>query len=145
MTMADPIADALNLTPVTPVSDNTPVKAEKTVTIQPTDSGDEQVKNDFEYARKNMYDIIEQGHEAIARLMDIADQSQHPRAYEVIANLIKTMADTNKDLLGLTKQKKELITKEEAPQQQQVTNNLFVGSTAELQKMLQKKAEEGDQ
>lgn len=141
--MADPIADALNLTPITPASNAVPVKAEKTVTIQPVDSGDEQVKNDFEYARKNMYDIIEQGHEAIAKLMDIADQSQHPRAYEVIANLIKTMAETNKDLLGLTKQKKELITKEETPQQQQVTNNLFVGSTAELQAMLQKKAEEG--
>lgn len=140
--MADPIADALNLTPITPASNAVSVKTEKAITIQPTDSGDEQVKNDFEYARKNMYDIIEQGHEAIAKLMDIADQSQHPRAYEVIANLIKTMAETNKDLLGLTKQKKELITKEEAPQQQ-VTNNLFVGSTAELQAMLQKKAEEG--
>ena len=140
--MADPIADALNLTPITPASNAVSVKTEKAITILPTDSGDEQVKNDFEYARKNMYDIIEQGHEAIAKLMDIADQSQHPRAYEVIANLIKTMAETNKDLLGLTKQKKELITKEEAPQQQ-VTNNLFVGSTAELQQMLQKKAEEG--
>jgi hypothetical protein len=145
--MADPIADALNLTPITPASNAVSVKTEKSITIQPTDSdsGDEQVKNDFEYARKNMYDIIEQGHEAIAKLMDIADQSQHPRAYEVIANLIKTMAETNKDLLGLTKQKKELITKEETPQQQQVTNNLFVGSTAELQAMLQKKSEEGQQ
>lgn len=140
--MADPIADALNLTPITPASNAVPVKAEKAITIQPTDSGDEQVKNDFEYARKNMYDIIEQGHEAIAKLMDIADQSQSTDAYEVIANLIKTMADTNKGLLNLTKQKKELITKEETPQQQQVTNNLFVGSTAELQAMLQKKAEE---
>ena len=143
--MADPIADALNLTPITPASNAVSVKAEKSITIQPTDSGDEQIKNDFEYARKNMYDIIEQGHEAIAKLMDIADQSQHPRAYEVIANLIKTMAETNKDLLGLTRQKKELITKEETPQQQQVTNNLFVGSTAELQSMLQKKSEEGQQ
>ena len=143
--MADPIADALNLTPITPASNAVSVKTEKSITIQPTDSGDEQIKNDFEYARKNMYDIIEQGHEAIAKLMDIADQSQHPRAYEVIANLIKTMAETNKDLLGLTRQKKELITKEETPQQQQVTNNLFVGSTAELQSMLQKKSEEGQQ
>ena len=139
--MADPIADALNLTPITSSNQVTTKPDRPVATIQPADSGDEQVKNDFEYARKNMYDIIEQGHEAIARLMDIADQSQHPRAYEVIANLIKTMADTNKDLLGLTKQKKELIDKEEAPQQQ-VTNNLFVGSTAELQQMLQKKAEE---
>lgn len=139
--MADPIADALNLTPVTPVSNNTPAKAEKTINVQPVSSGDEQVENDFEYARKNMYDIIEQGHEAITRLMDIADQSQHPRAYEVVASLIKTMAETNKDLLGLTKQKRELVKKDESPQQQ-VTNNLFVGSTAELQQMLQKKAEE---
>lgn len=141
--MKDPIADALNLTPLTPASNSVPAKAEKVINVQPADSTDEQVKNDFEYARKNMYDIIEQGHEAIAKLMEIADQSQHPRAYEVIANLIKTMAETNKDLLGLTKQKKELITKEETPQQQ-VTNNLFVGSTAELQAMLQKKSEEGN-
>ena len=80
--MADPIADALNLTPITPASNAVSVKTEKSITIQPTDSGDEQVKNDFEYARKNMYDIIEQGHEAIAKLMDIADQSQHPLDFQ---------------------------------------------------------------
>lgn len=139
--MADPIADALNLTPVTPASSSVAKNDKQVTTIQPTVTGDEQVENDFEYARKNMYDIIEQGHEAITRLMDIADQSQHPRAYEVVANLIKTMAETNKDLLGLTKAKRELVKKEESTQQQ-VTNNLFVGSTAELQAMLQKKAEE---
>ena len=140
--MADPIADALNLTPITPVSGSVTTRVDKPVTIQQESGSDtEQVQNDFEYARKNMYDIIEQGHEAIAKLMELADQSQQPRAYEVVANLIKTMAETNKDLLNLTKQKRELITKEDAPQQQ-VTNNLFVGSTAELQQMLQKKAEE---
>lgn len=141
MIMADPIADALNLTPITGAIIT---KTDKPITtIQPsTSSGDEQVENDFEYARKNMYDIIEQGHEAIAKLMEIADQSQHPRAYEVVANLIKTMADTNKDLLNLTKAKRELVKKDESTQQQQVTNNLFVGSTAELQQMLQKKSEE---
>lgn len=139
--MADPIADALNLTPITPVSGSVTTRADKPVTIQQESGSDtEQVQNDFEYARKNMYDIIEQGHEAIAKLMELADQSQQPRAYEVVANLIKTMAETNKDLLNLTKQKRELITKEDAPQQQ-VANNLavFIGSTSELQNLLNNK------
>ena len=135
--MNDPIANALNITPLKEAKQEV-VKVEKEIVIQQTD---DQVENDFEYARRNMYDIIGQGQEAIARLMDIADQSQHPRAYEVVANLIKTMAETNKDLLDLTKKKRELQPKEEQTKQQ-VTNNLFVGSTAELQAMLQKKSEE---
>lgn len=135
--MNDPIANALNITPLKETKQEV-VKTETEIVIQQTD---DQVENDFEYARRNMYDIIGQGQEAIARLMDIADQSQHPRAYEVVANLIKTMADTNKDLLDLTKKKRELQPKKEEAKQQ-VTNNLFVGSTAELQTMLQKKSEE---
>lgn len=134
--MNDPIANALNITPLADVKQEI-VKADKEIVIQ---KSDDQVENDFEYARQNMYEIIGQGQEAIARLMDIADQSQHPRAYEVVANLIKTMAETNKDLLDLSKKKRDLKPKEEA-KQQQVTNNLFVGSTAELQAMLQKKSE----
>lgn len=137
--MNDPIANALNLTPLKEIKQE-PAKSE--ITIHQAQNGD-QVENDFEYARKNMYDVIEKGSEALERLMDVADQSQHPRAYEVIANLIKTMADTNKDLLELTKKKRELQPKKEEESKQQVTNNLFVGSTAELQAMLQKKAEEG--
>lgn len=136
--MNDPIANALNITPLKEIKEvTTPEKKEIVV-----HKSDDQVENDFEYARQNMYEIIGQGQEAIARLMDIADQSQHPRAYEVIANLIKTMADTNKDLLELTKKKRDLQPKEEEAKQQQVTNNLFVGSTAELQQLLQKKSEE---
>lgn len=136
--MNDPIANALNITPLKELQQEpAPAKAEIVV-----HQSDDQVENDFEYARRNMYDIIGQGQEAIARLMDIADQSQHPRAYEVVANLIKTMAETNKDLLDLTKKKRELQPKKEEEAKQQVTNNLFVGSTAELQAMLQKKSEE---
>jgi len=134
----DPIANALNLTPLKEIQQEpTPAKAEIVV-----HQSDDQVENDFEYARRNMYDIIGQGQEAIARLMDIADQSQQPRAYEVVGNLIKTMAETNKDLLDLAKKKRELQPKKEEEAKQQVTNNLFVGSTAELQAMLQKKSEE---
>jgi hypothetical protein len=134
----DPIANALNLTPLKEIQQE-PTPAKTGIVVH---QSEDQVENDFEYARRNMYDIIGQGQEAIARLMDIADQSQHPRAYEVVANLIKTMAETNKDLLDLTKKKRELQPKKEEESKQQVTNNLFVGSTAELQAMLQKKSEE---
>lgn len=136
--MNDPIASALNITPLKDSAKEIATKSDKEIVVQKTD---DQVENDFEYARRNMYEIIEHGQEAITKLMDLADQSQHPRAYEVVANLIKTMAETNKDLLELTKKKRELQPKHEEESKQQVTNNLFVGSTAELQQFLQKKDE----
>lgn len=91
--------------------------------------------NDYEYARRNLYDVIEKGSSALEDIMDVAKQSESPRAYEVVTNLIKTMVDANKDLLQLAKTKKELETKE--PEAAKVTNNnLFVGSSAELLKMI---------
>ena len=137
--MNDSISKILNLTPVVPEK-NVPAPAPKTIHVDQTD---DQVENDFEYARRNMYDIIEKGNEALHGIMDVAGQSQHPRAYEVAANLIKTMAETNKDLLELTKKKRELAPKEAAPAQQMANNMaVFVGSTSELQAMLTKKKTE---
>jgi hypothetical protein len=135
----DPIADALNVTPLKDTKKDV-VKVEKEIVVHQTD---DQVENDFEYARRNLYDIIEKGQQALEGILDVADQSQHPRSYEVAANLIKTMSEVNKDLLDLTKKKRDLQPKKEEESKQQVTNNLFVGSTAELQAMLKKRAEEG--
>lgn len=91
--------------------------------------------NDYEYARRNLYDVIEKGNNALEDIMDVAKQSESPRAYEVVTNLIKTMVDANKDLLQLAKTRKELEARE--PEKAQVTNNnLFVGSSAELLKMI---------
>ncbi len=137
--MNDPIADALNVTPLKDTKKDV-VKVEKEIVVHQTD---DQVENDFEYARRNLYDIIEKGQQALEGILDVADQSQHPRSYEVAANLIKTMSEVNKDLLDLTKKKRDLQPKKEEESKQQVTNNLFVGSTAELQAMLKKRAEEG--
>lgn len=137
--MNDPIANALNITPLKEIKQEA-AKSEKEIVVH---QSDDQVENDFEYARRNMYDIIEKGQQALEGILDVADQSQHPRSYEVAANLIKTMSEVNKDLLDLTKKKRELQPKEEA-KQQQVTNNLFVGSTAELQAMLKKRSEGGE-
>lgn len=97
---------------------------------------DPTIQNDFDYARENLMDVIEKGQEALFDLMDVARQSQHPRAYEVLSTMMNTLVGANKDLLDLQGKKKKLLEAEPDANNQQVTNNLFVGSTAELQKML---------
>jgi hypothetical protein len=91
--------------------------------------------NDYEYARRNLYDIIEKGQNALEDVIDIAKQSESARAFEVVTNLIKTMADANKDLLNLAKVKKELE-KENMPEQKNITNNNLVLTSADLLKMI---------
>ena len=109
--------------------------------IKPVDNNDETVDNDFKYARENLYNIIERGSDALNTLVDVANQSQHPRAFEVVGQLVKTLSDTNKDLLEL--QKKVKVIKKDIPDQpQNVTNALFVGNTSELQKMINKRNNE---
>jgi hypothetical protein len=123
----DPIAKTLDITPLTQL----PV-VEK--------YEDNQVTDDFEYARGNMISAIEKGQEALSGILDVAGMSQHPRAYEVAATLVKTIADANKDLLELQKRKKDLTGV--GPNPTTVNNNLFVGSTAELQQLIRKQNEQ---
>lgn len=106
---------------------------------------DPTVQNDFDYARENLMDVIGKGQEALFDLMDVARQSQHPRAYEVLSTMMNTLVGANKDLLDLQAKKKKLLETEPEANNQQVTNNLFVGSTAELQKMIdQRRNNSGD-
>ena len=126
----DPIADVLNITPVSSMELSMPV----------IDAyNDTQVNDDFEYARGNMISAIEKGQEALSGVLEVAGMSQHPRAYEVAATLVKTLADANKDLLELQKRKKDLTGV--GPNPTTVNNNLFVGSTAELQQLIKKQNE----
>ena len=118
-----------------------PEKIEQAKELKPVDNIDETVDNDFKYARENLYNIIERGSDALNTLVDVANQSQHPRAFEVVGQLVKTLSDTNKDLLEL--QKKVKVIKKDIPDQpQNVTNALFVGNTSELQKMINKRNNE---
>ena len=107
------------------------VEKEKTSVSIPQD-----VDNDYKYARENLYGVIEKGTEALDTLIDLAKASEHPRAFEVVSQLTKTLVDANKDLLDIQKKVKDLKKEDEKEQPQQVTNALFVGSTAELQKMI---------
>ena len=94
------------------------------------------VEDDYEYTRGNLRDLIDQGKETLHNLTYLANEGESPRAYEVVGQMIKTLTDTNKELLDLAKKAKEL-NGESNPTN--VTNALFVGSTAELQKLLKEK------
>lgn len=96
--------------------------------------------NDYEYARKNLYDIIEKGHSALEDIVDIAKQSESARAFEVVTNLIKTLAETNKDLLELAQKKKELE-KQDKPVENHVTNNNLNITSADLLKLIKNQQE----
>lgn len=101
-----------------------------------------QKNDDYEYARRNLYDIIEKGNDALEHIVDIAKQSESARAFEVVTNLIKTMAETNKDLLQLAKVQKDLEKDDSVPDKNVTNNNLFVGSSADLLKMIKDKSNE---
>jgi len=90
---------------------------------------------DYEYTRGNLYSLIEKGQEALDSIMEVAQEGQQPRAFEVVSQLIKNVADTTDKLVDLQQKMKDL--KAEDPKGPSTVNNaLFVGSTAELQKLL---------
>ena len=99
---------------------------------------DEQKDNDFDYTRETLYDLIEKGREGIEEMIEVARQSEHPRAYEVLAGLIKDTANTSEKLMDLHRKIKSIDQMMlPAPEKQSnTTNNLFIGSTTELQRML---------
>ena len=106
---------------------------EESSAIKPSENKD--VQKDYEYTRGNLYSLIEKGQETLNGIMDLADQTQSPRAYEVAGQIIKSVADTTDKLLDLQKKLKDIDEEKKGPTS--VTNNaMFVGSTAELQKML---------
>lgn len=97
---------------------------------------DDDITKDYTYARENMYEVIERGTEALDHLLELAKASEHPRAFEVVSTLAKTIVDANKDLLEVQSKLKKLKEEEKSDSPQNVTNALFVGSTADLQKLI---------
>jgi flagellar biosynthesis chaperone FliJ len=94
------------------------------------------IDDDYEYARKNLRSLIDNGKDVMNNLTFLAKEGESPRAYEVLGQLIKTLAETNKDLLDIAKKKKDIQQEKNDEQPTHVTNALFVGSTAELQKLI---------
>lgn len=100
-------------------------------------SDSDRFKNDYEYSRDTLFDLINKGRNALEDMIEVARESEHPRAFEVLSGLIKNVADVNDKLMDLNKKHKEFNKKEEKPAVGNTTNNLFVGSTTDLQRMLQ--------
>lgn len=98
----------------------------------------DKIENDYEKTRTNLHDLLVKGQEALAAALDVAKQSEHPRAFEVVGNLMKQLADVNQQLMDLHQQKAKLDAPTKEEKSKQVTNNnaIFVGSTAELTKMI---------
>ena len=100
-------------------------------------SNDDHIQKDYEYTRGNLYSIIEKGQEALNGILEVAQGSDHPRAYEVAGQIIKSVGDTTDKLTDLQSKMKELK-KEEKDSPKTVNNALFVGSTSDLSKLLKK-------
>lgn len=130
----DKMSEILNLEPIDD-SPNLPIQYHENKQV----ASDEQVEADLKYVRDNLYDLISSGSTAIDQMMSIADQSQHPRAYEVLSNMIRQMVETNKDLLDMHEKKKKISSSQE--QKSTVNNNLFVGSTKDVLELIQQTKE----
>jgi hypothetical protein len=100
------------------------------------------IKKDYEYSRGNFYSIIEKGQEAINSVLELAQETESPRAYEVVGQLIKNVSDATDKLMELQKKLKDIEEVKTSNGPTNVTNALFVGSTAELSKLLKNKLNE---
>jgi hypothetical protein len=100
------------------------------------------VQKDYEYTRGNLYSIIEKGQEAINGILELAQETEQPRAYEVAGQLIKSVSDATDKLMELQKKLKDVEEDKGSKGTTNVTNALFVGSTAELAKLLKKQNED---
>ena len=100
------------------------------------------VNADADFARDNIRELVTQGNQAVNELMLIARDGQHPRAFEVLSGLMKNLADMNKDLLEIQKRKKDLAPKAESQNNLNIDKAVFVGSTAQLVKMLKNQKQE---
>ena len=135
MKMTKKLDDAFNITPTEITVD----ESEVVVGVdreKPDRFTKDDIEKDYEYTRGNLYSIIEKGQEAINGILELAQESEMPRAYEVAGQLIKSVSDATDKLMDLQKKLKDVEeeTKQKGPST--VNNALFVGSTAELQKLL---------
>jgi hypothetical protein len=105
---------------------------------------DEQVEyipssdDDYDFARKNIRSILEKGSIALDKMLDVADLSQHPRSYEVVSTLIKSLSDSSKDLLELAEKKNRIEKGKDVDGNKTINNNLYI-STSELLKLIKNK------
>jgi hypothetical protein len=129
--MKDSFEAINNVFNIEPTKKDVEIVETSTVSTEPVS---DDVSKDYSYTRSSLYSLLEKGQEAIDGALEVAQSSDHPRAYEVAGNLIKNVSEVAEKLIDLQKKMKELDNKYNGPKN--VTNALFVGSTAELSKLL---------
>lgn len=128
----DGIEDALDVeTAIVPTEEASVQKSEEFVTATK-----EQLKKDYEYTRGNLYSLIEKGQEAVDGILELAQESDQPRAYEVAGQLIKHIGDVADKLVDLQKKVNEIENPKKSKEVNTTNNTMFVGSTADLAKFL---------
>lgn len=106
-------------------------------------SNDDKIQNDYDKSRETYYNLIEKGQQALELMMEVARESEHPRAFEVLSGMIKNVADVNDKVMDLNKKNKDINKSDEATAVGGTTNNnVFIGSTTDLQRMLQDVSDE---
>jgi hypothetical protein len=134
--MTKQLDKAFNIAPTEVVVEETEIE-ESPVGIQKPDRlKKDDIEKDYEYTRGNLYSIIEKGQEAINGILELAQESEMPRAYEVAGQLIKSVSDATDKLMDLQKKLKDVEEETKVKGPNTVNNALFVGSTAELAKMI---------
>jgi hypothetical protein len=134
--MTKQLDKAFNIAPTEVVVEETSIE-ESPVGIQKPDRlSKDDIEKDYEYTRGNLYSIIEKGQEAINGILELAQESEMPRAYEVAGQLIKSVSDATDKLMDLQKKLKDVEEESKPKGPNTVNNALFVGSTAELAKMI---------
>ena len=136
----DKVNEILGISPENKPTLESLVKIDNPPVPRVEDKNKTDIENDYKFSRDNYYDLIQKGQEAIEGILEIAKEGQHPRAYEVAGQLITNVAQTVDKLQDLQKKLKDL---KDLPKtaNQNIKNALFVGSTAELQKMLKRENE----
>lgn len=134
MKIDDRLSEVFDLEPVSTV----PVVIDTVTSLQVNDK----IESDYDTSRNNLHELLTKGQEALAYALDVAKQSEHPRAFEVVGNLMKQLADVNQQLLDIHQQKQKLDAPGKIEASKNITNNnaIFVGSTSELSKMIKNMA-----
>ena len=104
---------------------------------------DPNIKSDYDYSRATYYELIDKGRESLDLMIEVARESEHPRAFEVLSNMIKNISDVNDKLMELNKKTKDVTQSDNKQDQKAITNNnVFIGSTTDLQRLLMQNDDE---
>ena len=122
--------------------DNVELKIEKSLAvISDYNNKDNEFKEDYEKSRENLYQLLDTGKDAVEGILEVAKETDHPRAYEVVGQLLKTVTDTNIQLLEIQQKRIDIENAEVKQGDTNIQNALFIGSTADLQKLMKERDE----